>query len=307
MMRRAAVAACVLLWGPMASAQQEPLPCDADVNGDGRVNVADILATLSAFGSRDAAAVALGDVNGDGAVTVSDILLVLAAFGTAECGDRPAPPGPPAPAPPRTDAGTRPIVSPGPGFAGGRVFGLGDNNDGRLGVGDSGNQHHTPMFAEGFGTDVVAIASGGHQTFALKSDGRVFAAGLNEHGQLGDGTTTDRSTGVAVTGLGTDTVEMARGLFSSMVVRTVAGQIYAWGENEVGETCLGHSNQQNTPALVDALGSDNAALGAGAHHLFVIKSSGSVVGCGRNGGGNLGDGTWEQQRLTPVAIPSLGA
>lgn len=294
----------LLLCGlPTLATAQEARACDADVNGDGTVNVSDILATLGAFGARQASVVVGGDINGDEVVNVADILLVLAAFGTSGCSDATvSPPTPPGPA---SNQGTLPVVAPGPGFTGGRVFGLGDNNDGRLGVGDSGNQHHTPMWAESFGTDVVAITVGGHQTYALKSDGRVFAAGLNDHGQLGTGTTTDSTIAVGISALGTDAVEMARGLFSSMAVRTAAGQIYGWGENEVGELCIGNTDQQNTPVLVENFGSDNVAIGAGVHHLMTIKSSGSVVGCGRNVNGALGDGTWEN-RMTPVAIPSLG-
>jgi hypothetical protein len=206
----------------------------------------------------------VGDVNGDGRVNVSDLLLVLGAFGTAGCGDAPPPPRPPPapPAPPVAGGGARPVVAPGAGFAGGRVFGMGEIVDGEVGWGESGERHNDPVHAPSFGSDVVAIAAGGHQTFALKRDGRVFAAGINDGGQLGDGTTTDRYMAAAVSGLGTDTVELARGLFSSMVVRTAAGQIYGWGANEVGELCLGVENDPRpTPVLLEALGSDNAALG----------------------------------------------
>jgi alpha-tubulin suppressor-like RCC1 family protein len=47
---------------------------------------------------------------------------------------------------------------------------------------------------------VVAVAASNHSV-ALKSDGTVWAWGWNSYGQLGDGTTTDRSTPGPVTGL----------------------------------------------------------------------------------------------------------
>jgi len=37
---------------------------------------------------------------------------------------------------------------------------------------------------------------GWHHTMILKADGTLWATGMNEYGQLGDGTTTDRSTPV---------------------------------------------------------------------------------------------------------------
>ena len=55
--------------------------CPEDVNTDGAVSVADVLAVLSEFGCVGAAC--LYDVDGDDAVTVSDVLVVLSAFGTS--------------------------------------------------------------------------------------------------------------------------------------------------------------------------------------------------------------------------------
>ena len=55
-----------------------PAPCLADVNGDGAVNVNDLLAVLAAWGSPGASG---EDINGDGIVDVADLLLLLAAWG----------------------------------------------------------------------------------------------------------------------------------------------------------------------------------------------------------------------------------
>jgi hypothetical protein len=52
-------------------------PCPADTNGDGFVNVNDVLALIGAWGSSDSSA----DVNGDGIVNVSDLLLLIEAWG----------------------------------------------------------------------------------------------------------------------------------------------------------------------------------------------------------------------------------
>jgi len=49
--------------------------------------------------------------------------------------------------------------------------------------------------------DVVAIAAGEWHTIALRRDGAVGAWGMNEYGQLGDGTTTTRLTPIQVQGL----------------------------------------------------------------------------------------------------------
>ena len=61
--------------------EEEPATCPEDVNADGAVSVADVLAVLSEFGCAGEAC--LYDVDGDDAVTVNDVLLVLSAFGTS--------------------------------------------------------------------------------------------------------------------------------------------------------------------------------------------------------------------------------
>jgi hypothetical protein len=59
-----------------------PLSCPEDINGNGTVEVSDVLLLLSDFGCTSDCTGA--DIDGDGAVSVADILLLLAAFGE-EC------------------------------------------------------------------------------------------------------------------------------------------------------------------------------------------------------------------------------
>ncbi|MDA0729788.1 MAG: M12 family metallo-peptidase [Bacteroidetes bacterium] len=54
--------------------------CPEDVNGNGIVDVSDVLGVLSDYGC-EANCNAASDINGDDAVTVNDILMVLSAFG----------------------------------------------------------------------------------------------------------------------------------------------------------------------------------------------------------------------------------
>ena len=59
-------------------ADEEEILCPEDVNGDGAISVADVLALLSSFGCLESCQY---DVDGDGAISVADVLLVLSAFG----------------------------------------------------------------------------------------------------------------------------------------------------------------------------------------------------------------------------------
>jgi hypothetical protein len=62
-----------------------PSTCDADVNGDGTVDVGDILEMISAWGTDNPAA----DVNGDGIVDVGDLLVAIDGWGPCEGGGDP--------------------------------------------------------------------------------------------------------------------------------------------------------------------------------------------------------------------------
>lgn len=86
--------------------------------------------------------------------------------------------------------------------ADGTVLAWGANYDGGVGDGTA-EMRLTPVPVSGFGakSGVVAITASYHHNMAMKSDGSVWAWGLNDHGQLGDGTTTTRLVPVTVAGL----------------------------------------------------------------------------------------------------------
>jgi hypothetical protein len=53
----------------------EDPPCDGDLNGDGTVDINDLLAVIAGWGSPD------GDINGDGTTDITDLLVLLEFFG----------------------------------------------------------------------------------------------------------------------------------------------------------------------------------------------------------------------------------
>jgi len=75
----------------------------------------------------------------------------------------------------------------------GTLWGWGKNNFGQLGDGTTTDRSTPTQEATG-ATNWTAITVGGYHSMALKSDGTLWGLGRNSHGQLGDGTTTDRST-----------------------------------------------------------------------------------------------------------------
>src|SRR5207249_8345338 len=108
----------------------------------------------------------------------------------------------------------------------GTVWGWGYNQFGESGDSPSTSLTRTNPVAFSTATNVIAIAGGGFNdangyfshTLMLKNDGVVLACGNNTSGQLGDGTTSNRTTPVAVTNL-SNAVALAAGQYHSIVLK----------------------------------------------------------------------------------------
>jgi len=178
----------------------------------------------------------------------------------------------------------------------------GRNREGQLGDGTIHNRL-TPGTVSGLGRAVAAVAAGGSHTCALTVGGGVKCWGRNTRGQLGDGTQTDRSTPVDVSGLGTGVAAIAAGAYHTCAL-TTTGAVKCWGENASGQLGDGTKVVRSTPVAVSGLGGRVAAVGANAFHTCVLMTTGSVQCWGWNRFGQLGDGTLID-RLTPVAVSGL--
>ena len=76
------------------------------------------------------------------------------------------------------------------------------NWNGQLGFQTPTAAGWTPEYASGLTSGVTAISTGGLHTCVLTSLGGMKCWGLNDHGQLGDGTTNDSFSPVDVVGFG---------------------------------------------------------------------------------------------------------
>ena len=142
-------------------------------------------------------------------------------------------------------------------------------------------------------TDVVEAAAGFNYSLALKSDGTVWAWGLNAvYGVLGDGTFKTYPVGTIVQAKGlTDVVAIDAGMRHSLALKS-DGSVWAWGLDR--ETQLGDASTDNlnTPTKVIGL-DDMVAIAGGMNHTLALKSDGTVWACGRNLEGELGKGNFD--------------
>eukprot|EP01051_Picozoa_sp_SAG22_P022619 SAG22_NODE_5488_length_1005_cov_1.080574_1_plen_302_part_10 len=162
----------------------------------------------------------------------------------------------------------------------------------------------SPAEVTALGDDNAQVAAGCGYSLVLKTDGRVMAFGMNNYGQLGDGTTTYRFTPIEVTGLGSDNAQLV-GHYHSLVLKK-DGRVMAFGRNNQGQLGDGTTTEHHSPIEVVSLGSDNAQVVVGvAGFSLVLKSDGRVWGFGGNSHGELGTGT-TTDHPSPVEVAALG-
>ena len=186
-------------------------------------------------------------------------------------------------------------------IAGGVTVCWGDDSSGQLGDGAASADHasYRPYPAPVVGVRGFARVSAGNvHTCGVTTHGAAYCWGYNVWGQLGDGTTTQRSTPVRVTGRQRFAVVDAGSYFSCGV--TTSGAAYCWGENRDGELGDGTTTSRSSPVAV-AGGLRFAAVRAGWYHACGMKTDSGVYCWGYNAHGQLGEGTTVSEP-TPVPV-----
>lgn len=143
---------------------------------------------------------------------------------------------------------------------GGTVEDWGQNNDGQLGDGTTTNSD-VPVAPSGVPSQVLQVSSGGGTSYALESDGALYAWGANQNGQFGNGTTTGSSTPV-IAQLGAS--EVAAGDGPALRVME-SGAVDGWGDNTYGELGLGNASTPETrPLAVGAVATTLSGVAVGS-------------------------------------------
>lgn len=109
----------------------------------------------------------------------------------------------------------------------------GDNAAGGLGDGTT-TSRYLPVQVFGLSSGVASISSGADRSCALLNSGAVQCWGVNDFGQMGDGTTINRLTPIQVTGLTGGVQSIAVGGQHSCALLT-SGSIKCWGGNWSGQ------------------------------------------------------------------------
>jgi len=200
-------------------------------------------------------------------------------------------------------------------LANGTVVCWGDNRQGQLGNNPLTTSSSVAIPVAGL-TTAVALTAGNAHTCALLSSGKVKCWGLNNNGQLGDGSINPSFQPVTVQQLlvGRGLVDLSgivaleAGSLHTCALR-VEGKVFCWGDNTRGQlgdgtTIDNHAAsvkpvQQVVPEGRFDLGAI-VALGIGQQHSCALRVDGQPFCWGSNQNGQLGDGFITD---SPLAMP----
>ncbi len=199
-----------------------------------------------------------------------------------------------------------------------------------------------PTQVSGLTSGVTAVAAGFSHTCALLSTGAVKCWGMNDEGQLGDGTTRDSVLPVQVKGLTGGVRSISAGFRRSCAVLLSGavmcwgggstaparvpglaggvtavgadpesncallstGAVRCWGANDGGQLGNGTTVNSANPLQVTGLTSGVTSLAAGGRASCALLGAGAVTCWGRNGYGQLGNGTTVNSTV-PVQVSGL--
>jgi len=187
----------------------------------------------------------------------------------------------------------------------GSVSCWGDNGNGQLGDGSRSPNLEPEKSSMPLGRRAVGISAGSYHTCSVFDDGSVRCWGSNDFGQLGDGTTIERTSAVPVPlGRGMSALSISSGESHTCAVLN-DHSVKCWGQNSNGQLGDGTTVDRSSPVLSDMGGEGAISVSAGSYHTCAIMSSRSVMCWGDNWNGQIGDGS-NVDRTTPVEIPIPG-
>eukprot|EP00551_Chaetoceros_affinis_P006769 CAMPEP_0203676422 /NCGR_PEP_ID=MMETSP0090-20130426/24478_1 /ASSEMBLY_ACC=CAM_ASM_001088 /TAXON_ID=426623 /ORGANISM="Chaetoceros affinis, Strain CCMP159" /LENGTH=443 /DNA_ID=CAMNT_0050542961 /DNA_START=40 /DNA_END=1371 /DNA_ORIENTATION=+ len=188
----------------------------------------------------------------------------------------------------------------------------GANRAGQLGDGTNENKNVPTVISLGHdSTYATQIALGGSHSCSIDSLGNLLCWGSNAYGQLGDGTGHSKNIptiiplGGDATYIDTYPTQIALGNMHSCAIDNL-NSLLCWGDNWYGQLGDGTYDERKVPTVI-SLG-DNAdatfatKIALGADHSCTINNKNSLKCWGDNMAGQLGDGTYDENRNTPTTI-----
>ena len=176
-------------------------------------------------------------------------------------------------------------------------------NNGTLGGADEdvGYPTHIPL---PHNRTAIAVNLGGNSGCTILDNGSGMCWGLNDQGQLGDGTQTDRNVPTPITAIPANRTLAALAVSTQTTCAILDnGRAVCWGLNDVGQFGDGTFTNSTSASYVSLPANRTAiAIDSGREHACAILDDNSAWCWGKNLDGQLGDNTTNWSNVpVPVA------
>lgn len=189
-------------------------------------------------------------------------------------------------------------------FAQGGMWTWGYSSSGALGNNTSATSVSSPVQTIAGGSNWKIHSTSDDSVLSIKSDGTLWGWGRNTFGQLGNNTTTGRSSPIQTISSGTNWKQAAAGAYHSAAVKT-DGSLWLWGRNNYGQMGNSTTTNYSSPVQTVAGGSNWEYVSCGNGVTAAIKTDGTLWLWGKNNYGNLGDNT-RTSSSSPVQTVASG-
>ena len=193
----------------------------------------------------------------------------------------------------------------------GKVYAWGNNQYGQLGLGDN-NNYDEPKEMASLEETIVEISAGTNHVLALTENGTIYGWGLNDHGQVGNGTNAnqlEQATVINIYGNELNKIIRVEAHGDNSFAINEDGKVYAWGkdfgkravelqdvENAIDVSTSNYVKADGTVYNMDTL-EKLAIVGTvrtmdeGADHSVFLTTEGMAYAIGDNSFGQLGNST----------------
>lgn len=152
----------------------------------------------------------------------------------------------------------------------GTLWTWGRNTDGQLG--DNTKTHRSvPVQTIAYDMKWKDVACGYKHTAGLKNDGTLWCWGGNAFGQLGDNTTTSKSSPIQTVTFASNWKQIDCGYYHTAAIK-YDSTLWTWGDNEQGALGDNSRTHRSSPVQTTALGYNWKIVNCGQYHTMAVKN-----------------------------------